>query len=340
MSESRRKRGFRIVRYLIAVAALGWLVSRGEWQSTANVLTDVSSFVVVVLMALSVFGLLFRFLMWYGLLHYIKPVSYRTAAEIDLIVNFVNQLLPSQLSGRSLAPLLVSRRIGVDMGTAIGITGVSTGLYAIVYGVVALLGIGVIFNRLSTSILGLLGLSTALYVAAGVVVLAAGLNSSSVDGFVRRFEPWVRRLPRVGPRVAEVFNRIPEFTHQSMIVFGEILRSPRTIGLYLVGWIGSVALFPTFRIAILFEALGASFTPVVFLPAIIIAAYSVTLLPLTPGGIGITEATAAVVFVSLGVPYEIAASSVLVDRVIGVYGPALLGWYPMVRTNLSVPGLE
>jgi uncharacterized protein (TIRG00374 family) len=319
---------------------LGWLVSQGEWQSTADVLTDVSSVAVVGVVALSASGLLFRFLMWYGLLRHIKPVSYRTAAEIDLIVNFVNQLLPSQLSGRSLAPLLVSRRVGVDMGTAIGLTGVSTGLYAIVYGMVALLGIGVLFEGLSTSILGLVGLSTALYVAAGVVVLVAGLNSSVVDGFVRRFEPLVRRLPRVGSRFADAFDRIPEFTHKSMIVFSETLRSPRTVGLYLVGWIGSVALFPALRIAVLFEALGASFTPVVFLPVIIIAAYSVTLLPLTPGGIGITEATAAVVFVSLGVPYEIAASSVLVDRVIGVYGPALLGWYPMVRTNLSVPGLE
>jgi len=340
VSDSRRELGFRIVRYLVAVVAIGWLISRGEWQSTADVLTSVSPLVVGVLVALSAAGLLFRFLMWYGLLRYVKPVSYWTAAEIDLIVNFVNQLLPSQLSGRSLAPLLVSNRLDVEIGTGIGLTGVSTGLYAVVYGVVALLGIGLLFQELSASVLALIGLSTALYIAAGVVILSAGLHSGLVDGVAERVEPWVRRLPKIGARAADLFNRVPEFTQQSMALFSETLRSPRTVGLYLVGWVGSVALFPALRITVLFEALGASFTPIVLLPIVIIAAYSVTLLPITPGGIGITEATAAIVFVSLGVPYEIAASSVLVDRVIGVYAPALLGWYPMVRTELSIPDLK
>jgi uncharacterized protein (TIRG00374 family) len=64
-------------------------------------------------------------------------------------------------------------------------------------------------------------------------------------------------------------------------------------------------------------------------------AYSVTILPLTPGGVGVAEASATLVLVSLGVSQEVAIAVVLVDRVFGVYLPALLGAVPMATLDLS-----
>jgi len=278
--------------------------------------------------------------MWYSLLYHVGKISYWVAAEIDMIVNFVNQLLPSQLSGRSIAPILISRRLDVSTGTAIGITSFHTMLHTAIYGVLAVVGIILIFESTPLGMVGLLCVSAALYLISGLLISLGSLNTEVIDSIADRLKPSIQRIPWIGTRLAAQFDRIPQFTSDAKEVFVELLNSPKTVAVYLLGWIGAVALFPSLRIFILFEAFGVSFPQIAFLPLIIISAYSVTLLPFAPGGIGITEATAAIVFTSLGVPYEIAVSSVLVDRVIGLYLPGLLGWYPTVREDLFTAEYE
>jgi uncharacterized protein (TIRG00374 family) len=286
-----------------------------------------------VLFGLAIGGLLLRVLMWYAFLNHETPTRFKTAAEIDLIINFLNQLLPSRLSGRVAAPLVLIQRANIDMGDGIGITGVNTGVYGVTYGVVSLCGIALSLSHLSSGILTLVSISTVLYLSVGLIILVSGLNAATFDMWTERFVSFVEQIPAIGNLLNKGLKYIPEFSEQSERIFHDILRSPSTIGLYLIGWLGSIAVFPALRVALLFDTFGFFFTPLITLPAVLVAAYSVTLLPLTPGGIGVTEATAAAVFVSLGVPYEIAAASVLVDRVFGVYLPALLGWYPLVRGN-------
>ncbi|WP_336135329.1 lysylphosphatidylglycerol synthase transmembrane domain-containing protein [Natronomonas amylolytica] len=333
MSKSVRSQAARIGRYLLGIAALIWVINRGDWNKTIDVLGEISPSVLGLLVALAISGVVFRSLMWYSIVDHTTEITLLTAIEIDLVVNFLNQLMPSRLSGRSAAPLVVRQRAGVNVGTAAGITGVNTGLYGLLYAGTALVGIAVIFGRISTGLLGLLLLSTALYLVAGVLILIAGLKMEIVDALVVRLSAPSRRIPIIGSRISELFDRVPEFTGYSADVFQETLTSPRVLLVFITGWIGSLAVFPALRVYVLFGALGSGFEPATALPVILIAAYSVTLLPLTPGGIGVTEATATFVFVALGVPYEIAASTVLVDRVLGVYIPALLGWYPTVRQN-------
>lgn len=330
MRESVRSRGVQLLRYILGGVALLWVVSRGQWQKSLDTLGSVSMSTVTMLLALAIGGLLFRFLMWYAFLELKTSTRFRTAAEIDLAVNFLNQLLPSRLSGRAAAPLIISQRTDFDIGRSIGVTGVNTALYGLIYGLVGVVGIALLAGRLSPAVLGVIGLSTVLYLVAGTVLLVSGLNATAVDAVTKRVVPLAERLPGVGNLVGAAFERVPDFTEQSAAVFRHTLSSPSAIGLYVIGWLGSVALFPAFRVAVLFGAFGAPFTPLITLPIVLVAAYSVTLLPLTPGGIGITEATAAAVFASLGISYEIAAATILVDRVLGVYFPALLGWYPMV----------
>ena len=72
------------------------------------------------------------------------------------------------------------------------------------------------------------------------------------------------------------------------------------------------------------------------LPLYLVTAYSITLLPLTPGGIGVTEATAVAVFAGLGIPESVAIPVIFLDRFLGVYLPALLGWYPATDVDVSV----
>jgi len=323
--ESIRSRGAQLIRYLFGAVALLWVVSRGQWQESFDTLASVSALTVTMLFVFIVGGLLFRFLMWYAFIQPETPVRLRTAAEIDLVVNFLNQLLPSRLSGRAAAPLVVSQRTGLDIGTSIGIAGVNTALYAVIYGVTSGVGTLLLIDFATLGVLGVVSISTVLYLAAGSVLLVSGLNATAVDTLSERLIPLAERLPGIGAFIVAGFERVPDFTEQSAAVFRNTLDSPSSVGLFVIGWIGSTALFPAFRVALLFDAFGTPFTPLVTLPAVLIAAYSVTLLPLTPGGIGVTEATAAAVFVSLGVPYEIAAATILVDRVFGVVSPCAVG---------------
>jgi uncharacterized protein (TIRG00374 family) len=92
--------------------------------------------------------------------------------------------------------------------------------------------------------------------------------------------------------------------------------------------------FPALRVWLLLTALSGEFSPVVLLPVVLVLAYSVTVLPLTPGGVGVAEASATLVLTQLGVGAELAAAVILVDRSFGVYLPALLGAVPMGQLDL------
>ncbi len=67
---------------------------------------------------------------------------------------------------------------------------------------------------------------------------------------------------------------------------------------YAVGWAVDLVLAPGVRVGLLLGSFGVAFEPLVALPLYLLVAYTVTLLPLTPGGIGIAEATATAVFVA------------------------------------------
>ncbi|HET7323894.1 MAG TPA: flippase-like domain-containing protein, partial [Halococcus sp.] len=177
-------------------------------------------------------------------------------------------------------------------------------------------------------------LSTVLYLAAGVVVLFAGIHLDAMDTLIGRLTA-VEGVPVFGTRLAELVEKLPEFTAASATSFEELSRDSGVIVRYAVGWAGTMVCAPGLRVWLLLTALGVDFEPAILLPVYLLMAYSVTLLPLTPGGIGVTEATATAVFVALGVPSAVIVPVVFVDRFLGVYLPALVGWYPSLRMDFS-----
>jgi uncharacterized protein (TIRG00374 family) len=330
----------QFVRYFLAIAALFYLVSQGQWRETLKALANFSNVTVTLLCVSIIGGLLFRFLRWYTIIRLEVAVKFRTAAEVDLVSNFVNQLLPSRLSGSAIAPLVISQRTGTKMETSISLQIINTTLYSILYGVTGIFGVILLIDGSPTGILWITGISTVLYLLIGLILLISGFNATTVDILIRRLVLLIDQLPGVSAITETLLERISDLTKRSVTAFQKTLDSPLTIHIYMISWVCSVALFPAFRVSILLDAFGSPFTPIITLPVILIAAYSVTLLPLTPGGIGVTEATAATVFVSLGFSYEVAAATILIDRVLGVYIPALLGWYPVISENSSMLKLD
>ena len=332
---SRRRLVVSALQYGLGLVAFAWLFGQVDLGRLVELLSTVDPAVVLALVAVTGLGLLARFYTWKVLVDRVEPTGLRAAGSVDLAVNFLNQLLPSRLSGRAAAPLVLRGETGIGYAEAVAVAGVHTGLYAVLYGVGALFGLGFALGRLPLGLLALLGLSVGLYLAAGAFVLVAGTNMGVANRAVGGFGRALGWLPAVGDRLAGAVESLPDFTAESSGWFRRLSGDPRVVLPYAVGFAGAMVLAPGVRVWLLLSALGSGLQPAFLLPLFLLTAYSVTLLPLTPGGIGISEATATAVFVALGVPAEVVVPAVFVDRLLGVYLPALAGWYPSVRLDVS-----
>jgi uncharacterized protein (TIRG00374 family) len=334
---SPRALALTALQYTVAVAALAWVVLQVEPGAVLARLGRLGLPVLAALLAVTLVGLAARFYTWQAVLAPVHPVDFRTAASTDLIVNFVNQLLPSRLSGRVAAPFVLRSQTGMAYADAAAVSGVHTGVYAVYYGLTAAAGLAlaVALNAFSTGLVLVLALSTGLYLAAGAVVLLAGTNLDLLDPLVGWLAGAVSRLPRVGDRAAERVRGLLSFTEASTDAFRKLAADPGLWVRYALGWTVALVVAPGLRVLLLFGALGVAFEPAALLPLYLVTAYSVTLLPLTPGGVGVTEATATAVFVALGVPSGVVVPVVVIDRSLGVYLPAVAGWYPSLGIDLS-----
>ncbi len=334
---SPRALALTALQYGVALAALAWVLLQVDPGAVLARLGRLDPPVLAALVAVTLAGLVARFATWQAVVAPVHPVSLRTAASTDLVVNFVNQLLPSRLSGRVAAPFVLRGQTGMAYADAAAASGVHTGVYAVYYGLTAAVGLGfaVALADLSAGLALLLALSTGLYLVAGAVVLLAGTNLRLLDPLVAWLAGAVGRLPRVGDRAAERVRGLLSFTEASTESFRRVAADPGVWARYALGWTGALVLAPGLRVLLLFGALGVAFEPAALLPLYLVTAYSVTLLPLTPGGVGVTEATATAVFVALGVPGEVVVPVVVIDRTLGVYLPAIAGWYPSLGLDLS-----
>lgn len=335
VTRSRRDTVVSTLQYGIGIVALGVVLTRVDFGTVGSRLSGIDPVVLLAIAAVTVIGVVARFDTWRAVLMPARRIDLLTAGRIDLTVNFVNQLLPSRLSGRVAAPFILRAETGIDYGTATAAAGVHTAIYAIYYGLVSVVGVAAVFGRIDTGLVLVLLLSTGLYLGAGAVVLLGGMNLTLLDRFVEVVSGAVARMPRVGPPIAAKVQAIPDVTAASADGFRRLALDPGVWLRYGVGWVSALVFAPGIRVWLLFAAFGAGVESPILLPLYLVAAYSITLLPLTPGGIGVTEATATAVFVGLGVPSSVAVPVVFLDRVLGVYLPALAGWYPSLDLDLS-----
>jgi len=331
---SRRDLAVSALQYGVGIVALAVLLTQVDFATVSDRLRATEPTVLAALAVVTVGGVVARFDTWRAVVAPFARIGLSTAGRVDLSVNFVNQLLPSRLSGRLAAPFILRAETGMEYGDATAAAGAHTGIYAVCYGVVSLAGIAAVAGRISTGLLLLLGLSTALYLVAGAVVLLAGMNLTLLDRLIDIVASPVARIPRIGGPVAARIRSVPEMTDASAAAFRRLSTDPRVWLRYGVGF-GALVVAPGIRVWLLFTSFGATVEPAILLPLYLVTAYSVTLLPLTPGGIGVTEATATAVFVGLGVPSSVVIPAIFLDRFLGVYLPALVGWYPSLDLDLS-----
>ncbi|MFB6224506.1 MAG: lysylphosphatidylglycerol synthase transmembrane domain-containing protein [Haloarcula sp.] len=335
MTSQPRDLAITVAQYGIAVAALAWLLTQFDIASAVDLLAGVSIKTALAVIAVSVLGICGRVYSWHAVISPLAPVQFRTAAGTTLIVNFVNQLLPSRLSGRLAAPFVLRSQTGMVYSDAAAAAAVHTGVYAVYYGLAATAGLVLAIPLLRLELIALLALATGLYFVAGLAILLAGVNLSYLDRLIGWLAGVAARIPRVGESLATRIDGLLAFTDSSTTAFQSLVSRHRMWLRYGAGWAVDMVVAPGVRVGLLLLSFGVAFEPLVALPLYLLVAYSVTLLPLTPGGIGVTEATATAVFVALGIPGEVIIPIVFVDRFFGIYLPSLAGWYPSVRLDLS-----
>jgi uncharacterized protein (TIRG00374 family) len=330
-----RRRAISLLQWAVALGAF-WYVARDvDWGATAAELAGIRPAVVLAIAAVTTMEFGTRFSMWYVLLNGRIGSRFSIAARIDLVIKFINHVIPSKASGHSVAPLVVRHYTNADWPEAVAASALNTGLLATLYAVVALAGLGLFAPDLGRGWLVVILLSTGVYLVAGTLILLTGRRLDLAGTLVGRLESTLTRLPVIGERLAGLAGAVPSLSAESATAFRDLSARPVVLVGYAFGWAGTLMVAPGVRVWLLLSTLGDGFTPAILLPFVLVMAYSVTVLPLTPGGVGVAEASATAVFVALGVPAEIAAVVVLVDRTLGVYLPAMLGWIPMGRIDLS-----
>jgi uncharacterized protein (TIRG00374 family) len=215
---------------------------------------------------------------------------------------------------------------------------VNTGLYASLYGLTGFIGVAyfsLFTSQISAGWLIVLLISVGIYLIVGALVLLAGCRLDLVGAFINRFERIAAKVPKIGTFLTVALSAIPSFTADSAIIFRDLSSRPLVVISYTLGWIGTLVIFPSLRVWILLTELGGDFSPVILLPIVLVMTYSVTILPLTPGGIGIAEASATAVLVAFGVAPELAATVILIDRFLGAYLPAILGAIPIATLDID-----
>lgn len=328
-----------LLKYTIGILLLFWVARSIDWAQAISSLAHISPAAFLVILIATGIGLLGRFLMWHILISPLQSSSFLDSISITLVTNFINSLLPSRVSGRSVAPFVIRRYTHLPLRKTVAITGVHTGLFAVTYGLVSIVGLLAGFRVFSSGLRIILLLSTVLYLASGLFILIAGLRIDLVGQWLEKVRHYIGWLPYIGESLATKLENAVPIAEESATTFQTLTISPRIIVVYFLGWLVGLAIMPGLRVGVLFMEFGVE-TLGLLLPAYLITAYSVTLLPVTPGGIGVAEASATLVFTALGIPPTVVVPIILIDRIFGVYLPALVGWYPTMKLNLtdSLPG--
>lgn len=296
---------------------------------TRTTLRELSPQIFAALLAVTALGLLARFGMWLIVFHNHVASGFLTAAATDLAVNFANLLLPGGLSGPVAMPPIVRELTGASWAMSIGLTGLHLGYYSLLYGIavitgVLLIGLGTVDPRLLVLFL----LAAGIYLAVGTTLIWMMTGRPMSIG---SYLDWIPSGSAFGETVLKTLRkRLRQFVSTA----DDMSLSPRNIAVFTGFWMIAVLIAPALRFW-LFLSLFSSETVTLALPVFIVLAYSVTILPISPGGIGVVEAVTVLVFGGLGIGFETAAIVVFLDRLLGVYGPALLGWVPFMTLYRS-----
>jgi len=240
----------------------------------------------------------------------------------QLIVNFAGTLMPGRFSSRLAAPFVFSGiASSTQIARATAVTYVHTILYLIGFGVSATGGFIVLSWMYSTLYTPLLLVPIGLFLGVGGV------------GFILPFltrpdEPFSPLPQYCRPEFIvshPMYQEFVDFLKRNINHIRDEFRRHQSTAAATLLLIASFTIFSGLRMSCLFYAYDVS--PRIFeLMVIVPTAYSVDILPISFGGIGVAEGSAISLLALMGYDAAAIAPIVFMDRMLMAYLPALFGW--------------
>lgn len=210
------------VQWTLTVLAFWYVAREVSWSETLDLLADIDPLVLLVVVVITLLEFGSRFSQWWILLNGIKKTPLSTTIRIDLVIKFINHIIPSKAAGHSIAPLVVKHYTDTKLRDAATLSGLNTGLYATLYGLVSLCGLLIFFSRLSWGPAVVIFLSSVMYAVVGVLVLLAGYRLELAGVVFNRIQRFATGVPRIGSRLAGLVGKLPSFTEESAAIFSRL----------------------------------------------------------------------------------------------------------------------
>lgn len=321
-----------LLHYAVGLGLLVWLALSVDLVHAVEVarrLTGAQFGLIVVLTLLQLLPLT-----WYVYGVQYGPLPLVSFVRVSLLIRFFNSVIPSNMSGPVLLPVVLEKYTSLKSADAVAVTGSRMGMYTLYYGLWTILGLFLIYDQLSVQLQLLVVVSAALYLALAGAVITAAWQLQLVSEMLHPLRSLLGHVPIVGEYVLGLFTDYTSVIRGGEEQFRDQITRVGLLAPFFAAFSVETVLIPGLRMWVIITGLGAESSALLF-PVYMIVAYCVTVVPLTPGGVGVAEASAVLVLTALGFPLEIVVPATLLDRIIGVYVPAMLGWYESFSLDLT-----
>ncbi len=283
---------YKIVKVLIAVGLLAWLVGSGRLDFAVLFSTPLSVFHLLGILILLV-GVLLRALRWWWLLRAQSTnLSLQQAIELSWIGNFFSLVLPGLAGGELVRAYYVAREAPVAKVASVSTVLLDRvlGLYALLWlGIPPLIALMILHNELTSAVIQMGASISLLIIGTSILFLALWIHSTRnliLDLIPKRFyTPLKATLDAYQTHGRDLFACFTLSLLAGIMQMGAFLLASQIIDtpldwkqVFLVG-------------------------PLVFIA---------NALPISPGGVGVAETAASVLFAQFGV--ETGASITLIVR--------------------------
>lgn len=295
-------------KIVVSVTILVYLLSWIPTKRVISIIYDLSITALVGMTLLLTLEVLISTASIYILANYYTDIDYIETFKLDSMNFIANTFIPTKLGSMISMPILFDRYTSATKGEGAVIQTTQLVLMTTITGITA--GVGwLLFHGLLPERMSLvLAVSTILYVGFPMAI-ACGYALSGIQT-VRNFLDERLPIETISQGVRIDSSRL--LISAACVVITKVLIAGGRM------WV----LAAEFDVEL-------GLIAILFVPALM---YSVTVLPISLGGIGVAEASGTVVLTALGVPVDIAAAFVIIDRVFVMYLP-VVGFY--IYINIS-----
>lgn len=258
-------------------------------------------------------------------LNVIAKTPYGVMIKAYFAANYINSITPANLGGLLGEPWgfysFSKGMISFAQGLAFVI--LATTVQNIRRIILSIIGLILFYKMLPKEYISIILLAVLVYLSYTGVFLLAIFQNHIPSFFVKPFKAVLQKLSR--GFVSKIFSaRLKSLPENIRENFGLLITS-KTVYAGLAALIITDVLLEGFRMWLLLLSFGVKFDfrLILIIPSLV---YSVTVLPVSIGGLGVSELSGIVVLQIFGISPEIALSVIFLDRFLFSYWGIVFGW--------------